>query len=96
MSEVRVPPATLAAIRGVLDSARTTLEETAHSAPGSVDGGDMTPVLTAILAKLTDGAATMSEGLAAISGQVSESEADFWVTDSAVGSTFGGGRPVVD
>ncbi|MFC7358810.1 hypothetical protein [Nocardioides astragali] len=96
MSEVRVPPATLAAIRDVLDGARTTLEDSAGSSPGAVDGGDMTPLLTAMLAKITDGAATMSEGMAAISSQVSDSEADFWTTDSSVGSTFGGGHPVVD
>lgn len=96
MSEVRVPPATLAAIRIVLGDARTTLEESAGTAPASVDGGDMAPVLAAMLGKLTECAATMSESLAAISTEVSESEADFWATDAAVSSAFGGGRPRVD
>ncbi len=96
MSEVRVPPDTLDAIRGLLDTAATGVEETAGSAPTAVDGGDMTPLLTAMLSKLVDNAATMSEGLTATSSQVGATEADFWTSDSSVGSTFAGGAHRVD
>jgi hypothetical protein len=91
-----VPPATLGTIRGFLDSAAVGLEETAGSAPSGLDGGDMTPLLTAMLSKLVDSAATMSEGLTLVSGQVDETEADFWTSDAAVSATFAGGGARVD
>lgn len=96
MSELRISPATLATIRGFLDGAATGLESTAGSAPAGLDGGDMTPLLTAMLSALVDSAATMSEGLTAVSGQVDETAADFWTSDAAVSSTFMGGGPRVD
>ena len=96
MSELRISPATFATIRGFLDGAATGLESTAGSAPAGLDGGDMTPLLTAMLSALADSAATMSEGLTAVSGQVDETEADFWTSDAAVSSTFTGGGPRVD
>ena len=94
MSELRVPPATLAAIRGFLDAAASGLEGTAGSAPTGLDGGDMTPLLTAMLSKVVDSAATMSEGLTLVSAQVDETEADFWASDADVSATFAGGARV--
>lgn len=91
MSETRLSPGTKDAICGFLDSARGELEGTAGGAPGGVDGGDMTPVLTAMISKLVSSAAAMSEGLAAVSGNVGDTAADFWATDTAVHSTFAGG-----
>lgn len=96
MSELRVSPATVGAIRGFLDSAAAGLEETAGSAPAGLDGGEMTPLLTAMLSRLVDSAATMSEGLTLVGGQVGETEADFWASDSAVSSTFSAGSARVD
>ena len=96
MSNMQVPAATLDAIRAVLGSARATVEDTATSAPAAVDGGDMTPLLTAMLSKLTDSAASLSEGLAAISDQVDDTEADFWATDAAIDTAFTLGGHVVD
>lgn len=96
MSEVRVPPATLGAIRGHLDAAAADVEETAGSAPRNVDGGDMTPLLTAMLSKLVDSAASMSEGLSVTSSQVGATDADFWMSDADVASTVAGGGPRVD
>lgn len=91
MSDLQVPAATLDAIRTQLGTARATVEDTASSAPGSLDGGDATPLLSAMLSKLTDSAASLSEGLALVSSQVDDTEADFWTTDSAVDATFTGG-----
>ena len=91
MSETRLSPATKDAICGFLDSARGDLESTAGGAPGGVDGGDMTPLLTAMMSKLVSSAASMSEGLAAVSGNVGDTAADFRATDAAVQSTFAGG-----
>jgi hypothetical protein len=96
VGEVHVPPGTLAAIRGFLDTAATDVEGTAGSAPTAVDGGDMTPLLTAMLATLVDNAATMSEGLTLTSAQVGDTDADFWTSDSDVASTFAGGGARVD
>lgn len=96
MTDVRVSAATLGRVRGVLDPASAGLERTAGSAPTAVDGGDMAPVLTAMLSKIVGSAATMSEGLTSTSAQVSDTEADFWATDAAVATGFGGGRPRVD
>ncbi|HYH73391.1 MAG TPA: hypothetical protein VD764_09235 [Nocardioides sp.] len=91
MSELRVPPTTLSSIRGFLDTAASGLEATAGSAPHGLDGGDMTPVLTAMLSKLVDNAATLSEGLTVVSAQVTDAEADFWTSDAAVSDSFAGG-----
>ena len=91
MSELRVPPATLSSIRGFLDTAAGEVEATAGSAPQGLDGGDMTPLLTAMLSKLVENAATLSEGLTVVSAQVTDAEADFWMSDAAVSGTFAGG-----
>lgn len=91
MSELRVPPATLSSIRGLLDTAAGDIEATAGSAPQGLDGGDMTPLLTAMLSKMVDSAATLSEGLTVVSAQVTDAEADFWTSDAAVSDTFAGG-----
>ena len=96
MSEVRVTPDTLAAIRQLVDTAAARVEETAGSAPTALDGGDMTPLLTAMLSKLVDNAATMSEGLTVTSSQVGATQADFWASDSSVRSTFANGAHRVD
>lgn len=96
MTDTHVPLDTLSTIRGHLDGARSVVEESAASAPGAVDGGDMTPILARMLARLTANAATLSEGLAAVSTQVGATSADFWSVDSDISSSFGGGRPHVD
>lgn len=91
MSGLRVPPTTLSSIRGFLDTAAAGLEATAGSAPHGLDGGDMTPLLTAMLSKLVDNAAALSEGLTVVSAQVTGAEADFWTSDAAVSDTFAEG-----
>lgn len=96
MSDLQVPVGTLDAIRGMLGTARTTVEDTATSAPGAVDAGDMTPLLTAMLSKLTDSTASLSEGLSLVSSQVDDTEADFWTTDASVDTTFTGGGHLAD
>lgn len=91
MSDLQIPTATLDAVRALLGTARATVEDTASSAPGALDAGDMTPLLTAMLSKLTDSTASLSEGLSLVSSQVDDTEADFWTTDAAVDATFTGG-----
>ncbi len=96
MSEIHVPPATLDVIRTALSTAAAEIESTASSSPASIDGGEMTPLLTAMLATMVSNAATVSEGLTAVGSQVDAAEADFWTADAAVTSTFTGGGLRVD
>jgi hypothetical protein len=88
--ELRVPASTLAEIRAELGRGRSALEEAGSSAPRSVDAGDMTAMLTGMLSKALEGAATMSEGIAGVSSQVGEAGTTFWETDAGVASAYAG------
>lgn len=94
MSDLKISPGTLSTIRGLLDTAAGGLEDAADSAPAAIDAGDMTPLLTEMMAKVVTNAAAMSEGLAGISAQVDVAGRDFWATDANVSDAFTGGLRV--
>lgn len=88
--ELRVSPAALAEIRSQLGRGRQALEDSASSAPRDIDAGDMTAMLTGMLSRALENAATVSTALAAISDQVGNAGTAFWETDEEVGASFGG------
>ena len=95
--DLRVPSATLSEIQGELGKGGSALEDTGSSAPSGIDAGDMTAMLTGMMSKVIEQAATLSEGLAAISGQVAEAGSHFWEVDAEIGATYGGaGGPRAD
>lgn len=81
--QLRIPADTLAAVRSRLDVGRAALEDTATSAPGAIDAGDMTAMLTSMMSRTLDDAASLSEGLGGISRQVATAGTDFWQVDDA-------------
>ncbi|GAB2449934.1 hypothetical protein GCM10027062_33950 [Nocardioides hungaricus] len=62
--------ATAESIAGALDSARAGLDECAGSAPAGVDGGEATATINAMIARVSESAAGLSEGLSAASQNV--------------------------
>lgn len=94
MSDLQISTVTLSTIRKLLDTAADGLEDTADSAPATIDAGDMTPLLTEMMAKVVSNAAAMSEGLSSVSAQVDVAGRDFWSTDATVSETFAGGLRV--
>lgn len=91
--ELQVSAATLAEIRAELGKGRDALEGSGSSAPRGIDAGDLTAMLTGMLSKVLDSAATMSQGLACVSDQVAEAGTAFWETDADVASRYGSGVP---
>ena len=49
----------------------------------------MTALILGMLARVVDNAAAVSEGLAAVSGQVAEAEAEFWEIDATQAGRYG-------
>jgi hypothetical protein len=85
--------ATAEAIATGLDHARAGLDDTAGSAPSGVDAGDATALVTALVARVSESAAGLSEGLAAASGKVRTSAASFMNVDLGVQQGFLTGEP---
>ena len=96
--ELQLSPEVTAAIRADLSKGRQGLEDTASAAPGSVDAGEMSAMLTSMLAKVTDQAAQVSAACGAIGDQVGIAGAAFWELDAEVSSVFSGpgGPPRAD
>lgn len=80
--------ATAEAIDTDLVSARTGLDECARSAPSSVDAGEATPLVAAMLARVSESAAGLSEGLAGVSGNVRSATRSLFNADVASQQTF--------
>lgn len=80
--------ATAEAIAGELDAARAGLDECAGSAPGGVDGGEATATINALIARVTESAAGLSEGLAGASGNVRTAAASLFGSDQAARDSF--------
>ena len=88
MSEMNIPGPVLDAVRSELGNGRTSIEGVAGSAPGTVDAGDLTALILSMLGRVVDNAAAVSEGLAAVSDQVTEVEVEFWELDAAQAGTY--------
>lgn len=92
MSELRAHSSTLEAVRGRLVHGRDAVEGLVGDAPTGVDAGEATPLVLAIVSRLLDGAADVSEGLDALAQQVAETQVDLRVTDVAREMDFLRGR----
>lgn len=88
--ELSLSPATLAEITGELGRGRAAIEDCASSSPRSVDAGELTAMLTGMLAKVIDNASTVSETIGGCSAQAGEAGSHFWEVDADVASTYAG------
>ena len=66
--------ATAETIATSLDHARSALDDTAGSAPEGIDAGVATALVTALVGRVSESAAGLSEGLAAASSKVSRQD----------------------
>lgn len=82
--------ATAEVVAGELDAARSVLEESAGSAPAAVDAGDATAMVTALIGRLAEGAAGLSEGLAVAGANVRAATGSLLDADLAAGQSFAG------
>ena len=89
VTELNVPGPVLDAVRAELGTGHSAIESAASSSPSSVDAGEMTALILGMLARVVDNAAGASEGLAAVSGQVAEAEAEFWEVDATQAGRYG-------
>lgn len=89
--DLQVSPGVVGSIRAELGKGRQGLEDSAGSAPSSIDAGEMTAMLLSMLSRVTEQAATVSASLGAIGDQVGEAGAAFWETDSEIASVYAGG-----
>jgi hypothetical protein len=80
--------ATAESIASSLDTARTELDGTAGSAPSGVDAGEATALVNQLVARVTQSAAGLSEGLGTASGKVRMSAASFLNVDLGVQQGF--------
>ncbi|MCB0895748.1 MAG: hypothetical protein H6529_16380 [Nocardioides sp.] len=81
--------ATAETIATNLDHARSVLDDTAGSAPAGVDAGEASALVTALIARVSESAAGLSEGLAAASGKVRDSATSLLDADLAARDSFG-------
>lgn len=89
MSGTDVDFATLERIARTLTTAAAGLEDCGGSAPGGVDGGDLSSLISSMISKVTESAGGLSEGLTAAGGQVSASAASYAASDDSAAHGFG-------
>lgn len=94
--ELAIPPGTLGSVRAELGRGETAIEDSASSAPTAIDAGDMSAMLTGMMAKVLDRAADVSEGITAVSGQVGEAGTHFWEVDTEIASGYREAGPHAD
>jgi hypothetical protein len=85
--------ATAESIATSLDTARSALDDTVGSAPDGVDAGEATAIVTALISRVSQSAAGLSEGLAAASGKVRTSATSFLNVDVGVQQSLQAGEP---
>lgn len=79
---VKISEAVLGRIRESMDHGRNRIEDTASSAPKSVDAGELSAMMHGMLSKLTDSAGTISEVLSVVRDRVDDAAANFWEQDA--------------
>ena len=94
--ELAVPPGTLASIRAELSRGEAAIEDSASSAPKDIDAGELSAMLTGMMAKVLGRAADVSEGIAGVSAQVGEAGTHFWEIDTEIATTYRGATPDAD
>lgn len=85
--------ATAESIATSLDNARSGLDDTAGSAPSGVDAGDATALVDALIGRVGESAAGLSEGMAAASSKVRTAATSFLDVDLGVQQGFQVGGP---
>jgi hypothetical protein len=80
---------TLERIARTLSTAAGGLEDCGGSAPGNVDGGDLSSLISSMISKVTESAGGLSEGLTAAGGQVAASSSSYAGADDRSAQGFG-------
>lgn len=80
--------ATAEAIAADLEQARETIEQCGRRAPRSVDAGDLTPLVTEMLALVASAAAELSAGLLGATDNVRAAVRGLASADSATQEAF--------
>ncbi|WP_341228999.1 hypothetical protein [Nocardioides salarius] len=84
--------ATAEAITSDLEQARETIEQCGRRAPRSVDAGDLTPLVTEMLALVASAAAELSAGLLGATDNVRCAVRGLQSADSATQEAFTSGQ----
>lgn len=92
MSGTDVDLATLERIQRTLTMAAGGLEDCGGSAPGGVDGGELSSVITSMLAKVTESAGGLSEGLSAAAAGVGAAATSYAGSDDRAAQGLGSTR----
>ena len=92
MSGTEVDFGTLERITRTLTTASGGLEDCGGAAPTGVDGGDLSSLITSMIAKVTASAGGLSEGLSAAGGQVAASSASYVGSDDRSAEVLGSQR----
>lgn len=82
MSAIDVDLDALATMSSDLDAGAENLESAADSAPGAVDAGPMTPVISAMLSQVTDSAGNVSTTMSAAADVVRDCRAYYQRADA--------------
>lgn len=92
---IEVNLSTLDSISRRLHSSAMAVNKTGESAPGSVDAGVMTSLVSAMMSGLTESAAGLSEGIELASTEVLNTKSTYWSADEAARDslTTTGGQP---
>lgn len=85
---VRVDYRALSGARTVLTGAATSVAATGDSSPGSVDAGDMTGPVAALIGAVTDSAASLAEGLHAAGQKVGDNATSYVRADESGAAGF--------
>lgn len=85
---VKVDYAALSRARTALTTAASGVAGTGDSSPGSVDAGDMTGPISALIGALSDSAASLSEGLHAAGQKVGDNSTSYGRADESAASRF--------
>lgn len=89
MSGIDVSPDGIEAIAHRLEGAIDGIEGT-ESAPGSVDAGDISPLIDSLLAAFSSSTGVIVEEVGALAASARASAADYRKTDDAVAIVFRG------
>ena len=78
----------LSRARTALTTAATEVADTGDTSPGSVDAGDMTGPVSALIGALSDSAAALAEGMHAAGQKLDFDATSYGNADDSAASTF--------
>jgi hypothetical protein len=85
---LRVDPEALGRARTALTTAAKDVADTGGSSPGSVDAGDMTGPVSALIGALSESAAGLAEGLHAAGQKVGDNATSYVAAEEHAASGF--------